>query len=429
MPQPFNYGITVPDPLESSLQGYKVGMGMRQLQDARLDAERKRAAELQLQTDLGALARNPNAKAQDYASMIVKYPALSEHFKRGWEVLDKPQREAKLAMGSEVYAAINAGQPKVAIELLQKRAEAARNSGDEREAVSAETLAKFIESSPETARTTAGLALSALMGPEKFAETFTKLEGEGRERELQPHKVMKDKAEAEKAAVAAKFAERVAVKDLEKLGWDITKIQEDIKIAKENARIAAMNSAIGREANAIRRGELKLKRDEAVKKQEDDIRTKAAEVESARTNIDNFLNTADRVLATPKNVMSSAMGPTAQRLPTLLQSTADFEALMENFDAQAFISQLPSMKGLGALSDAEGRRLSSALQSFSLKQSPERLVENVQEAQRLLQKGRANLAKRYGVPDNIPDTPAAAAATSPKEVEDLIKKYAPGFRQ
>ncbi len=410
-------------PLDSAVEGFKTGVGIQQIGLAREKAERDAKSQQQLQIDLATLSRNPKASASDFSSMMVKYPQLSEHFKRGWDTLNGEQQAGKLQSASQVYAAVNAGRNDIAVDLLTEQAKALRNGGNEKDAKAAETMAEFIKVSPGSAKTSVGLMLSSVMGPDKFAETFAKLGTERRSDEKHTPEMEEARAKATKAAVDARFAESIAVIDLQKKGWDITKIQEDIGIAKENSRIAAMNSAIGRETNQIRREELQLKRDEAVRKRDDDLKAKTAEVESARTNIDNFLNTADRIIATPLNVKRAAMGPLDSRLPTIQQDVADFEALMENFDAQAFISQLPSMKGLGALSNAEGQRLSSALQSFSLKQSPERFNENVKEAQRLLQKARKSLAGKYGVPDNVPDTPAAAAATSPEEVNAILQKY------
>jgi hypothetical protein len=221
--------------------------------------------------------------------------------------------------------------------------------------------------------------------------------------------VIQKKSEAQSAAVAAKFAESKAAMELTKQGFDITKIQEDIKINKENARIAAMNSQIARENNDLRRQELVFKRKEAEEKRDTIVREKAADLQSALTNIDNMLNTADRVLATPKNVVGAAAGPVSSRSLTVRQSTADFEELIRTLGSQAFLAQIPNMVSKGSLSDAEGAKLEASLQSFSLRQSPERLLENVTEAQRLLTKGRKNLIDRSGLPGRRADRPASAA--------------------
>jgi len=151
------------------------------------------------------------------------------------------------------------------------------------------------------------------------------------------------------------------------------------------------------------------------------VREKVAEVENARATMDNMLNTADRILKTPKSVVGSAAGPVSARMPTISQDTADFEELVTTLGSQSFLAQIPNIKGMGALSNAEGEKLQAALQNFSLRQSPERLLENVREAQRLIMKGRSTLAKRTGMPDSIPDTPAASPSGA--NIEALLKKY------
>lgn len=433
--QPIDYSVDVKSPFEQSMGGFNAGLGMRENINKVKQQEQALALQQQLQTDLGSLAKNPNAKASDYAGMMVKYPQLSEHFKRGWDTLNGEQQQNKLSTATQVYAAVNSGNIDIAKDLLTQQAVALRNSGKEDEAKAAETMAKFIEMDPVSAKTTTGLLLSSLMGPEKFAETFTKLETENRAAQEQPAKMTalqeenrKKKADADLAEIKARFGEQSEVADLATKGWNIKKIEQDIVASKagvaqgaERNRIAAMEAQLKREDNGLKRQELQLKIDEAKTKQADAVRTKVSEISSARASIDNMLNTADQILKHPG--MDAALGPVAQRIPTMRADTADFEALVENLDAQSFIAQLPSMKGMGALSDAEGKRLSSALQSFSLKQSPEQFKANVKEAQRLMTAARGRMEDKYGVPRTVPDTPAAAP--DDKTVQDLLGKYGP----
>lgn len=426
MPAPYNYMLNLPDPTQSVMGGVQSAMAIsnlqnqKQLQDLKL-AEAQKAAEQQaaLQADLGRVASNPTPSA--LASIMVKYPQLSEQFKRTYDVLNTEQQQSRLGQATQVYTALQAGKPEIAQQLLTDQATAYRNSGMEREAKTLEDLGQLIKTSPETAKTSTGLFLASAMGPDKFTETFTKLQTEQRAAEKAPYELTEAQAKAQKAAVDAKFAESNAALDLQKKGWDITKIQEDIKIAKENSRIAALNATISREGNALKKQELGLKLEEMVQKRDEAVRTKAADVESARSNMDNMLNTADRILKTPIGVVESAAGPISSRMPTLSEDTADFEALVDTLGSQAFLAQIPNIKGMGALSNAEGEKLQAALQNFNLKQSPKRLMENVREAQRLILKARKNVAERYGVPEKVPDTPAASPGAS--EIDALLKKY------
>jgi hypothetical protein len=206
-------------------------------------------------------------------------------------------------------------------------------------------------------------------------------------------------AEAEKARIEAQFEEQKI-----KLGF--RKTEQDIIIAKENARIAALNAAQAKETNTLKRLELQQKIDEAKEKRNTADREQKATFISQVADIDNFLNTAERIKQTPKNIIESATGPISSRLPTTSADVSDFESLVETLGSQVFIAQIPKIKGTGALSEKEGDKLQASVQNLSLKQSPARLIENVNEAVRLMEKARINLAVRAGIPAMPLDVPA-----------------------
>lgn len=206
-------------------------------------------------------------------------------------------------------------------------------------------------------------------------------------------------AEAEKARIEAKFEE-------EKIKLGFRKTEQDIIIAKENARIAALNAAQAKETNTLKRLELQQKIDDAKEKRNAADRDQKATFISQVADIDNFLNTAERIKQTPKNIIESATGPIASRLPTTSADVSDFESLVETLGSQVFIAQIPKIKGTGALSEKEGDKLQASVQNLSLKQSAARLIENVNEAVRLMGKARINLAVRAGIPEMPLDVPA-----------------------
>ena len=90
---------------------------------------------------------------------------------------------------------------------------------------------------------------------------------------------------------------------------------------------------------------------------------------------------------------------------------ADFESLVETLGSQVFIAQIPKIKGAGALSEKEGDKLQASVQNLGLKQSPARLIENVNEAVRLMEKARKNLADRSGLQTPALDVPARQEVT------------------
>lgn len=432
---PIDYAINVKTPFEQAVGGLQTGLALsdigikRQQEQLKLqDQERARQQQIQMQTDLAALAAKPNATANDYSAIMTRYPQISEHLKRGYEILQPEQQRAKLSTATQAYAALNAGQPDVAIKLLTDQAEAQRNSGNEAEAKAAEAIAKIIEVNPATAKATAGLYLSSIAGADKFATMFPALQKEERDTALAPGALTaqqaenrKKKADADLAEITSRYGEKNAITDLAKKGWDIKKIEADIGLGKENARIAAMNAATNRMNAGTQRDELNFKVTEAVAKRDDKLREKVAEVTSARTTIDNALNTVDRILKNKE--LDSVVGSIQGRLPAVFDDVAaDAISLLDTFKSQVFLAQIPAIKGTGNLSEREGDKLEQSLQNLGRVQSESQLRENLKEAQRLMLKARGNLTK-FGVPESVPDTPSAAAQTSAgKSTDDILRE-------
>ena len=405
MVQPINYTayMTQLDPRSFTELGQSIG----QINQQRIAAKKAE----QYRQDIERTFKS--GRPEDFAALIAKYPQQREAFKDSWGILDKSQQDTEFRDAAQVYNALQTN-PDIAKQLLDGRIIATQNAGED--ATDLEQIRALMDSNPDAVKNQLAFTLSSI-DPDKWVT----ISSEMRDRNLAPEELSIAQSKARKAAVDANFAESEAVIDLQKKGWDIFKIQEDIKIAKENNRIAAMNAQLARETNEIKRRQLEQKIAEAERKREQELRDRVASVESANTNIDNMLNTADRILQTPIGVVEDATGPIQSRLLTVDEDTANFEALIENLDAQAFLSQVPNLKGLGALSDAEGKKLTAALQNFNLKQGAPRLLDNIREAQRLLLKARSNIARRYGVPQTIPDTPAVEV--SPEDIEALLQKY------
>lgn len=405
MAGPFDYTIQQPDIAGSLMGGIAAGQQLGAQRDAQAKAE-------QYSADLQAYLANPSA--QSAAAMSVKYPQQREAYKQSWDMLNTDQKDQQFSAGTQAYSAIQNGKPEIAVGILDKQIEAMKNAGQDPSSL--DEIKRTVERDPKGAAASIGLALSSLE-PERWG----KIAGEMRSAAKAPAEQSLAEAKASKAATDAKFAESAAVQDLAKGGWEISKLQNDIGISRQNAQIAAMNAATAREGNSLKREELGLKLQEKIAKRDAAVNGKVAEIQSSRATIDNMLNTADRVLNTPLDVIGSAAGPISSRAPTLSQDTADFEELINTLSSQAFMAQIPALKGMGALSNAEGEKLQASLQNLSLRQSPERLVENVKEAQRLILKSRATLSDKFGVPDVVPDTPASAP--SPSNIDALLKKY------
>lgn len=238
---PINYVRDVQNPFNSVVTGMMQGLQLGGAIQAQQEKQRQIELQKQMQTDLGALAANKNPTAQDFAQITTKYPQLAEHFKNTWSMLNQDQQQTKLGQATQVYAALNAGKPEIARQLLQEQVTALRNSGMEQDAKTTETLAKLVELSPETAKTSTGLLLSSVLGPDKFATTFStlaKLPGEVRQGEATATKTELEARNtpqrldlenryktAEIRNLDSQIGERAA-----RLGLDRDKLQSDVEL-------------------------------------------------------------------------------------------------------------------------------------------------------------------------------------------------------
>jgi len=439
---PINYAVDVQSPFEAAIGGFKLGAGVAEVEAARAARDRAQKA----QTDLQALFNNPNATAADYERTLPFLPKdQAAIVTQGFERKTKEQQQTALKQGTQVYTAIKSGNLPVAEMQLKEQAQALRDAGRETEAQGFDDLSALIRINPTGAQTTIALTLAGLPGGKDFLESADKALSTQRAEALQPSALKEsvakadqavteaqtkvadlriklqnepieaerliikrdlELAQAEKAKVEAEFARANEILAVQKKGVDIRKTEEDIIINRENARIAALNAAQAKETNVLRRAELQQKIDEATKTREQADRDQKATLANQSADIDNFINTAERIKQTPRNIINAATGPISSRLPTTNQDVSDFEALVETLGSQAFLAQIPKIKGTGNLTEKEGDKLQASLQNLSLKQSPERLLANVDEAVRLLEKAKVTITARSGLPAIPSDIPA-----------------------
>jgi hypothetical protein len=422
---PINYAGMVP----------QINIGQQFAELGQVLAERQKRTQAEevkkvYATDLQAAIDNPTQET--WSQMIVKYPQQREAFTEARKGYGEAAVTNEFNQGFEVSMALENGKPEVAQERLIKII-AARETSGLPTGIWKQTLNELELGNTKGAQAGVNYALT-IVDPERFQKqvnarlSAVKAPSELRESVAKADSAVADatiklaqadnaadtakadaelkKAQAAKAVIDAEFARRNAEADLLQKGATFRKTEADIIINKENARIAALTAAAAKETNVLKREELQQKLNESKEKRDATDRDQLATFASQSADIDNFLNTAARIKQTPKDIIKQATGPIASRLPTSNQDVADFESLVETLGSQAFISQIPKIKGTGALSENEGNKLQASLQNLSLKQSPERLIENVNEAVRLLEKQRAYLAVRSGQTGLPLDVPA-----------------------
>ena len=145
-----------------------------------------------------------------------------------------------------------------------------------------------------------------------------------------------------------------------------------------SARTANMTDQRAREFNATKVEENNLKREQ---KQDVADMTKASQVAS----FDTMLGTLDRLKAHPGLERSVGL---IGKFPTVPGTeSANFQAELETFKSQAFIPMVSQLKGMGALSDAEGKKLTAAVGALdpsmgekAFRESMGRIIADMQAA-------------------------------------------------
>lgn len=228
--QPFDYTLKVPNPAEAVTSGLQQGVqlaGMMERTDAMaaqrqqtllenqaLQAKAQRTQ--QFQQELGKFGAE-GFSAKGLNELMLKYPEAVEQLKTPYANLNAQELQTRINAMTPIVAAVNAGDNTSAQIEINKQIEAFDNSGQTKEAASARKLSELLFQNPKAAGTILNTSLAAAMGPEKYGETFGKLEDQRRDRMLEDSTNLKAYSDAKVAEAKAKFAELREKLEVDKL--------------------------------------------------------------------------------------------------------------------------------------------------------------------------------------------------------------------
>lgn len=427
MAGPYDYTLDVQQPLQSVLQGYQAGAAIRNDQ---MQVQQQQAAQAQLQRRqqiLGQLAANPNATADDYASVITQLPDLAEPLQKAWTTRNTAQQQAHASDLLQWGAAIKSGRPDIAAQQINDRADVmeASNGGQPTpESQALRTNAQALQQNPQLALGKIQAMLAANPLGKDAAETLAKFGGEGRAEKLFPDQMREGTAKADAAeadaktkAVQAKYAESAALKDLELKGWNVENIKSEIGYRKESSRIAAMNAAAAREGNALRREELSLKVQEARSALDEKIRTKAADYESGQATLQDALNLLTEIRSDP-DTLEAATGTMAFRAAIPGTKARTVAGKIEQLQNTLAASNLDKLKG--AMSDKDILFLKNITSNLDRYQSESGFIRELQKVEEVLIRGDKQLRNKFGNPTKpapaVPSTSEGSTQTSQRNV-------------
>jgi Rad3-related DNA helicase len=164
-----------------------------------------------------------------------------------------------------------------------------------------------------------------------------------------------------------------------------------------------LDRAISRETNELKRQELEAKLTENQKKREQAEKDRKASAQGVISSFDNTLATIDKIETSPG--FGSAVGARIPFIDALPGSDAqETIGLIETLQSQTFLNEVSKMRGLGALSEAEGRKLSAAIGSLNRDMSEDAFRRSLNDIKGYINKAKSVAADQYGVKIDEPTT-------------------------
>lgn len=383
MAQPFDYSIQPADYTTPLMTGFDVGQKLAALQQARQQ-------QMQFQQDASQVAQNPTT--QGITNLTVKYPQYKDAFKQAYDQMNQQQQQDSISFASRLYAASQAGNIDLQKQMIQQRIDAAKNSGQDSEAY--ESMLQGINQDPNFGKYISGMYLSSTMGADKFANTFKSLGEEKRATENQPLEAQKTAAET-------------AYKQAQTQG-----VFGDLELKKQANQIEMMKVQLSKETNALEREKLAnqiavQQRDFGQKYQE-----RQAEASNSLSALDNTLDTVRQLKLHPGLASNLGVRGVIPNIPG--SDAANAAALIEQLQSQSFLSQVEKMRGLGALTEAEGAKLNNALGALKTSQSEDQFRKQLNSIETLISKARNVAVQKYGANGSDAATGGVVWANHPK---------------
>ena len=179
--------------------------------------------------------------------------------------------------------------------------------------------------------------------------------------------------------------------------------QQEADLRSSEAKERELDRQLKRETNDIKKEELQIKLAEKKKEIEEAKREKKFQQDNNIKSIDTSIGTISRMLQGSK--LESAAGVSAN-FPTVAGSDAsDFEADLETLQSQAFLGEIGKMKGMGALSENEGKKLAQAIGALTINQSDKKLRLELERIRKVMETAKKSLVSKYG-PERRTQQPA-----------------------
>ncbi|ELW3948211.1 DNA transfer protein [Salmonella enterica] len=218
--------------------------------------------------------------------------------------------------------------------------------------------------------------------------------------------------EIDRGRLAETIRSNQAGEALQQRGQDITVRGQNIsaknaelsrEIQRAELQDKVLDRQIARETNQIKLDELKQKQADVRQKAEIARADRQAAAQGAVDTFSTALDSLNEIEQSPG--LSKAVG-IRSAFPTVPGSdAANFEARLDTFKAQTFLPMVQSLKGMGALSDAEGKKLSDAVGALSPKMSEKAFRDSIGKIRNQLESKLSTVKKQFDYQEPVQNMP------------------------
>ncbi|EPE1061545.1 phage DNA ejection protein [Escherichia coli] len=332
---------------------------------------------------------------QQVRDLMTKYPGQLEKIQSGMKWADEDQRNSigTLAAGARLASS----SPEAMQSWLQNNAKELTRVG-----VDPNNVAQMYQQNPSGFGEFVDHLGMAALGPIDYFNVQDKMAG----REIDRGKL----AETIRSNQAGE-ALTARGQDIQIRGQNISAQNAALsrEIQRAELQEKALDRQIARESNQLKLEELKQK--QADVRQKADI-ARADRQAAAQGAVDTFSTALDSLNEIEQSPgLSKAVG-IRSAFPTVPGSdAANFEARLDTFKAQTFLPMVQSLKGMGALSDAEGKKLSDAVGALSPKMSEKAFRDSIGKIRNQLESKLSTVKKQFDYQEPVQNTPAQQPTT------------------
>ncbi|EEW5982186.1 acyltransferase [Escherichia coli] len=332
---------------------------------------------------------------QQVRDLMTKYPGQLEKIQSGMKWADEDQRNSigTLAAGARLAAS----SPEAMQSWLQNNANELVRVG-----VDPNNVAQMYQQNPSGFGEFVDHLGMAALGPIDYFNVQDKMAGR----------------EIDRGRLAETIRSNQAGEALTARGQDIQIRGQNIsaqnaalsrEIQRAELQEKALDRQIARESNQLKLEELKQK--QADVRQKADI-ARADRQAAAQGAVDTFSTALDSLNEIEQSPgLSKAVG-IRSAFPTVPGSdAANFEARLDTFKAQTFLPMVQSLKGMGALSDAEGKKLSDAVGALSPKMSEKAFRDSIGKIRNQLESKLSTVKKQFDYQEPVQNMPAQQPTT------------------